>query len=142
MPVSRTKKTTGGWDGSDEWTILVASKDDSIQKLVTDTLRDHENKIIAVSSVKEFLEQLADGSVDFIIYDLDLPPLNTIDAFTIKQVYHPRIPSILIYDNDNYAVTKSIIDKGVIFRMLKPINTHDLRKIFDGIRQRKNQIPT
>ncbi len=137
MQVSWTKKMTGGWAPRDEWTILVASRDELLQELVRDILHDHENKILAVSSVKEFFEKLAEGGVDFIIYDLDILPLSTVDAFAIEQVYHPRIPAIMIYDNENYALTKPILDKGVIFRMLKPVNARDLEQIFEHMRERK-----
>jgi hypothetical protein len=65
--------------------------------------------------------------------------MDTMSAFAIAKVYHANIPSILIYGNEDYEVTKSILDKGVIFRMLKPMNKDDLKQICDGIRRRQNE---
>ncbi|MCI0692231.1 response regulator [candidate division KSB1 bacterium] len=122
-----------------EWTILVASKDELIHKFVAQVVNNKESRIIAAISVKAFFEKLIEEEVDLIIYDPDLDPIDTMGAFSIAKTYHPDIPSILIYGNEDYEVTKSILDKGVIFRMLKPINKDDLQQIYDGFRHSKTR---
>ncbi len=128
-----------GRDEKEGWTILVASKDELIHKLVAQAVNNNESRIIAVTCVKAFFEKLMEGGVNVIIYDPDLHPMDTMSAFSIAKVYHPNIPSILIYGNEDYEAVKSILDKGVIFRMLKPINKDDVKQICDGIRRSKTR---
>ena len=111
----------------------------TLHKLVAQAVNNNESRIIAATSVKVFFEKLIEGEVDLIIYDPDLDPIDTMGAFSIAKTYHPNIPSILIYENEDYEVTKSILDKGVIFRMLKPINKDDLQQIYDGFRRSKTR---
>lgn len=119
------------------WTILIASQDEALHQLVTQTLQDLESRVISVSSIKAFFEKLAEGKVDLIIYDTGLLPLSAMEAFSVTKVIHPRIPSILIYEDENFEATKSIIDKGVLFRMAKPIDPDNLKQIYAGIRKTK-----
>jgi CheY-like chemotaxis protein len=82
--------------GRDEkvgWTILVASKDESVQTLVADSLQDGQNTILFVHSVKAFFEKLIEGGVNLIIYDPDLHPMDTMSAFQLQKfitlIYRP-----------------------------------------------------
>ncbi len=119
------------------WTILVASQDEAIQQVVTAVLRGSGSKIIAARSLRIFFEQLAGSGVDFIVYDLDLEPLNAIDAFAIEKLYHPRIPAVLIYGALENGATPAVLDRGVIFRMIKPVNIQDLKRILETARRHK-----
>lgn len=116
-----------------KWTVVVATKDKSTRRLVEATLNDPESRVIAVSSVKEFFEILSENDIDLIIYDPKITSLKGLDAFSIAKSYHPNIPSILVYEQEKYEVTRSILDKGVIYRMLKPITEHDLEQIWESV---------
>ncbi|NIS23611.1 response regulator [candidate division KSB1 bacterium] len=129
----RSNAVVGSANAIRSRTILVASKDEAIKKVVTNILSDRDNMILSVSSVKEFFEVLTESNVDFIIYDLDLHPLNNTDAFVIEKVYHPRTPTVVIYDTYDYETTKKLLNKGVIYRMLKPINENDLKLLYEHI---------
>ena len=120
-----------------KWTVVVATKDKPTRKLVEATLNDPKSRVIAVSSVKEFFEILSENDIDLIIYDPKITSLKGLDAFSIAKSYHANIPSILVYEQEKYEVTRSVLDKGVIYRMLKPINEEQLKQIDDSIREPK-----
>ena len=82
--------------GNHKWTVVIATKDKSIRRLVEATLSDPKSRIIAVSSVKEFFEILLENDIDLIIYDPKVGDLKELDAFSIAKSYHPNIPSILV----------------------------------------------
>ncbi|MFQ5752063.1 MAG: response regulator [bacterium] len=119
------------------WTVLIATKDKSIQKLVKNTLNDLQSKAILVSSVNQFFEKLLKEDVDLIIFDPEIPALRGLEAFRIAKSYHPNVPSILIYEHEKYAVTRSVLDKGVIYRMLKPVSKQDLDQVCESVRSLK-----
>ena len=120
-----------------KWTVVVATKDKSISGLVETTLNDPGSRVIAVSTIKEFLEILVEDDIDLIIYDPEIVSLEGLDAFSIAKLYHPDIPSILVYQHEDYEVTRSILDKGVLFRMLKPANELDMKEICEKVRKLK-----
>lgn len=121
-----------------KWTVLVATKDSSIRKVVKQTLSDPQSKVIAVSSVKQFFEILLENDVDLIIYDPKITSLKGLDAFSIAKSYHPNLPSILVYDIEKYEVTRTVLDKGVIYRMLKPVREEELKEICESLHRPKN----
>ena len=118
-----------------KWTVVVATKDESTRRLVEATLNDPGSRVISVSTVKEFLEILEEDDVDLIIYDPEITSLKGLDAFSIAKSYHPNIPLILVYEQEKYEVTRSVLDKGVIYRMLKPITEQDLEQIWESVRK-------
>ncbi|MFQ5824812.1 MAG: response regulator [bacterium] len=124
-------------DSKNGWTVLVATKDKSIRKVVKETLSNSQSKVILVSGVKQFFEKLLGEDIDLIIYDPKITSLKGLDAFALAKSYHPNIPSILVYDYEKYEVIRSVLDKGVIYRMLKPINEQDLAQIYDRVRMRR-----
>lgn len=121
-----------------KWTVVVATQDKSTRRLVETTLDDPGSRVIAVSTVKEFLEILVKEDVDLIIYDPEIVSLEGLDAFSIAKLHHPDIPSILVYQHEDYEVTRSVLDKGVIFRMLKPADEFSMKEICEKVR--KTQI--
>ena len=118
-----------------KWTVVVATKDESTRRLVEATLKDPESRVIAVSSVKEFFKILSENDIDLIIYDPKITSLKGLDAFSIAKSYHPNIPTILVYEQEKYEVTRSVLNKGVIYRMLKPVTEQDLEQIWESVRK-------
>lgn len=119
------------------WTLLVASHDEAIQKCVAQALADRQSRIVVAPSVRAFFEELGRRQVDLIVFDLGLPPLSTVEAFAVERVHHPRIPTILLQEREELDEIREILDRGIIFRMLKPIEVASLRQICDTVRQRK-----
>ncbi len=123
-----------------KWTVVVATKDESTRRLVEGTLNDPESRVIAVSNVKEFFEILSENDIDLIIYDPKITSLKGLDAFSIAKSYHPNIPSILVYEQEKYEVTRSVLNKGVIYRMLKPITEGQLKQIEESVRKASKEL--
>lgn len=121
------------------WTVLLVTKDPEIRKTVKAALSGNNNRILTTSSAMQFFEKLnTEKNVDLIIFDPNVPSLKGLEAFSIAKSYHPDIPSILVYGREKYEKTKLVINKGVIYRMLKPINAQDLKEINESLQRREN----
>lgn len=118
-------------------TVLIASDDQKIQEEVATILREEESTILKVNNLKAFFKKMNEyREVDLILYDVDLPSLNTIDAFAIERFYRPRVPTVLLHRPDDHRAIQSILDKGVIYRMVKPFNAEEFKRLFEHLRQR------
>ena len=60
-----------------------------------------------------------------------------LDAFTIAKSYHPNIPSIFLFEDEQYAAAQAVATKGVIYRMPKPIDENTLKQISMAVREIK-----
>jgi len=118
-------------------TIVVATGDKSTQRLVEAALNDPGCRVIAVSSVKEFFEILLENDIDLIIYDPEITSLKGLDAFSIAKFHHPDIPSILVYQPEDYQVTKLLLDKGFLYQMRRPVNELQMKQVCDTVRKIK-----
>ena len=116
------------------WTILIVTEDVSLPDLVSSTLRGTHSEVAVVTSVKQFFTRLQQGDINLILYDSDIAPLEGMEAFPIVKTQYPRIPSILLLEQERFEVIRQVLDKGVLFRMFKPVNSHDLRQIIDRVR--------
>ncbi len=115
------------------WTILVVSADAAVQKLAANVLTDVQTRVVAIANVKALFEYLQQNEVSLIIYDPDIQPLSGLDAFTIAKSYHPNIPSIFLFEDEQYEAAQAAVAKGVIYRMPKPLDENTLKQIFTAV---------
>jgi len=120
------------------WTILVVSADAAVQKLAANVLTDMQTRVVAIATVKALFEYLLQNEVSLIIFDPDIQPLSGLDAFTIAKSYHPDIPSIFLFENEQYEAAQAAVTKGVIYRMPKPIDENTLKQIFAAVCKAKS----
>ncbi len=120
-------------DENRENTILVVTEDKSIRDYVKSIHGKSSYRVILVTNIKEFFDTLLNEDIDLIIYDQDVNSLNGIDAFSVAKSYHPKIPAILIFEKENFETTRSILDKGVIYRMIKPFNKKDFEQVCENV---------
>lgn len=123
---------------SGAWTVLVAASDKAIHKSIRESLAPNGNHLVVAESVASFFDHLSRGGIDLIIFDPDLLPMNGAAAFAIAKAYHPDIPAILVNQEEDYALTRELVKKGVVFRMLKPIDRDEIAQLCQGLSYRKN----
>lgn len=120
-----------------KWTILVVSADAAVQKIAANVLTDTQTRIVAIAGVKALFEHLLQNEVGLIIYDPEVQPMTGLDAFTIAKSYHPNIPSIFLFEDEQYVAAQAVAAKGVIYRMPKPIDENTLKQISMAVREIK-----
>lgn len=120
-----------------KWTILVVSKNRSVRKVVNETLSESKNRIIFTSSIKDFFEKLLGEAIDLIIFDPRLPGLKAIDALSIAKDCYCNIPSLLLDDGENFDVLASLLAKGEIYRVPRPLQKDYLEQLCMGVSKRK-----
>ncbi len=120
-----------------KWTILVVSADAAVQNLAVKILAGAQTRLIAIASVKALLEYLLHNEASLVIYDPDIAPLSGLDAFAIAKSYHPSIPAIFLFEDEQYEAARIVATKGVIYRMPKPIDENALKQIAEAVRKIK-----
>lgn len=120
------------------WTVLVAASDAAIHKSIRESLAPSGNHLVVAESVASFFDHLSRGGIDLIIFDPDLLPMSGAEAFAIAKAYHPDIPAILVNQQEDYALTRELVKKGVVFRMLKPIDKAEIAQLCQGLAARKS----
>lgn len=117
-----------------DWTILVLSADRVVQIRTAATLADAQTRVVAADSVKKFFDHLRQEEPCLVVYDPEVRPLSGLEAFAVAKNYHPNLPAIFLYEEEDFEATREITAKGVLYRMPKPLNQEALKQIFANLR--------
>ncbi len=122
-----------------KWTILTLTRDKDTKRIIRETLDDADNEVIIVSSIKEFFEKIKQKDVDLVIYDPKVASLKALDAFSLVKTYHSNIPTLLMFNEEQFDIISSIMEKGFVFRVSKPLKKAYLEQIYEGICKHKSE---
>lgn len=120
-------------------TVLVAATGESIHSHVEEISGSLAIRVISAFNVKDFFKKLREHEFDLIIFDAELPSMKAPEAFAIARTFYPGTPAVLLHGDENYDLAKAMIDKGIIYRMLKPVDYDDLELIIDHVHGQKSK---
>jgi DNA-binding response OmpR family regulator len=112
--------------------ILLATRDKNLEAGVREALGESNLEFRCVDSVERVLDLLAGQEFDLLIFDPELKPLENLDALGVIRSYRPRVPIVLISGERALEQEIQIAGRGVLLRMLKPVDFGDVRKLLDG----------
>lgn len=124
-----------------DWTILVISADSVVSTRIDEVLSDERTRVVRVDSVKNFFVELQQREPHLIVYDPEIPSLSGLEAFAIAKHYHPALPAIFLYEEEDFEAAREIMAKGVLYRMPKPLNEEALQQIFANVRMSSMRKP-
>ena len=129
------KKTTAMAKGSE--TILVVDDEDSIRRLVSDTLEPLGYKIVEADCGEDALEKCRTGEekIDLVLSDVVMPGMNGIEMIgTIKEML-PEVKTVIMSGYaENGLVNRSMVDPNITFinKPLLPVSlANRLRLVLD-----------
>lgn len=124
--------------GSQKGIVLVVTQDNELAKAIEQLLKERWGKVTFALNVKQFFEILAREGVDLIVFDSHIPPLDSLEAFSVARVYYPNIPAILVDNQEKFEEVSSILERGFVFRMSKPFDKQYFDEVSRGIRKQLN----
>jgi PAS domain S-box-containing protein len=96
-------------------TVLHVDDDQAFLDLAATFLeREHESiSVVTTTSVDEALDVLADGAVDCVVSDLEMPEMDGLEFLEAVRVEHPDLPFVLFTGKGSEAVASKAITAGV-----------------------------
>ena len=103
------------------------------QKHLKDLTRDPQQRVVHVDSGEEALQQVRLRAYDLIVLDLSLPDISGPDLIPKIKGELPEVKVIVTTESNSREMETKAREKGIIFYLIKPIDTRYLRSIVDHL---------
>jgi signal transduction histidine kinase len=114
-----------------EKVLIVDDSLDVLAFLADDVLPYHGYRVISAATGKEGLEQLASGSPDLLLLDLELPDMSGLDILRRVQEDDSDIPIVLMTAYGSESVAVEAFRLGVRDYIIKPFTTEQVIDVLE-----------
>jgi len=108
--------------------VLVVDDDPVLSKLLVRFYSDEGYTAVSVASGEEALTQLAQGNIDFVITDIQLPGMTGTELITKMKENFPDVPVLAITGYSDIGIAINVLKNGACDFILKPFNLDSLRE--------------
>ena len=113
--------------------ILIVGSNCLDQKHLNDLTRDPQQRVVHVDPGEEALQQVRLRAYDLILLDLSLPDISGPDLIPKIKGELPEVKVIVTTETNSKELETKAREKGIIFYLIKPIDTRYLRSIIDHL---------
>lgn len=102
--------------------ILVVDDDVVVRELMVRLYLDNGYSVVGVSSGEEALGLLAEGNIDFVITEIDLPGMSGTELIAHIQENSPDVPVIAVTAHSNIEIAINVLKLGAADFVVKPFD--------------------
>ena len=123
--------------------ILFAISDEGMKEQVFEVLNDIATYSLTwVEESGDLLLKILDKDIDLAIIDEDLAGLAGSKLIQIIKKSRPRIPLIIISSGNSKEELARVLEQGVFYFIIKPINGQELKEAVDsGLKLKGSGVP-
>jgi DNA-binding NtrC family response regulator len=119
--------------GSETKFILCAIADDDLKDHIFKAFKDMETYSLTwVEDCGNLLLKVLDTDIDLVIIDETLPGITGSTLVEIVKKTRPRIPLIVIASGSSRQEFTKVLEQGIFYFIIKPINGEELRQAVDS----------
>ena len=89
-------------------------------------LEDKGYKVIPVTSGSEALDELADGDIDLVFLDENMPGISGLDTLAEIKRHYPRVPVIMITKSEEEHIMNEALGGKISDYLIKPVNPNQI----------------
>ncbi|MBZ0267363.1 response regulator [bacterium] len=108
--------------------ILVVDDQESMREMLADLLDMMGHEAVPVESGREALRTVAEGGIDLVITDLNMPEMDGMDLMMRLKERHPRLPVIIITGYGTFHTEKKVLSNGANGYIPKPCTIHRVQE--------------
>ena len=108
--------------------ILVVDDDPELRNLLVRFYSDEGYTAVSVGSGEEALAQLAQGNIDFVVTDIQLPGMSGTDLVTKMRENYPDVPVMAITGYSDIDIAIDVLKNGACDFIVKPCNLTSLQE--------------
>ncbi len=113
--------------------ILLATCDRQLEIDIVKYFEQESVKIKTVRHGQKVILEILDVDYDFLVIDQFLEGLSGEELIQIIRKSRPHLPIIYIIEKEDIEKSKRIMEKGVLLRLLKPIDLYEYKFLRDLI---------
>ncbi|MBD3290978.1 response regulator [candidate division KSB1 bacterium] len=113
--------------------LIIATEDSEvISQLSKIFLAEDYTIIIEKSQTKTILKAL-EHQVDLLVLDLAQPDTSKMDLVNIIRKTRPRLPIIVLSEDNSIEVLRELAEAGVFYSALKPVNQEEINEVIQAV---------
>ena len=103
------------------------------QEYLNELTRDPVHRVVMVDTGEEALQQVRLRAYDLIVLNVSLPDISGPDLIPKIKGELPEVKVIVTTESNSRELETKAREKGIIFYLIKPIDTRYLRSIVDHL---------
>ncbi len=103
-------------------TVILASPDADVVRTVQPLLEQQGYSCIQMDKGSKVLLEMLARNVQLIILDLDLDGMSGLEIIPIIKELRPRLPLVVLSDDDSFETGKEVAKFGVWYFLMKPVD--------------------
>ena len=108
--------------------ILVVDDEPLLRDLIVRFYSTIGYTAVAVASGEEALEQLAQGNIDVVVTDIQLPGMNGTELVAKMKEHYPDVPVMVITGYSDIHIAIDVLKNGACDFIVKPCNLTSLQE--------------
>ena len=121
---------------------LLATKNFKLRNQLSTILMQHNYTVINIKSAIESISQALEHQVDFMILDLESYNANDKVAIDIIKKERPKVPIIVLTEDNSLETVRNLIQSGVFYIAIKPIQKNKIEELLEAIKRRHQKSKT
>ena len=114
---------------------IIVSSNPAVINLMTDILMQHDFTVTIEKSIIKFISSILEKEINLFILDLDSPEGLNFDSIDIIRKLRPRLPIIVLLEDDSLETLKTLVQKGVFYSAIKPVQNEEIQEVIQAVVQ-------
>lgn len=118
---------------------MIVSTDSEVINQLTEILMQHDYTVMIEKSFLKFISSMLDKEISLLILDLDSPQGSNFDSIDIVRKLRPKLPIIVLLEDYTLETLKTLVQKGVFYSAIKPIQKEEIEEVIIAVAQLHNR---
>ena len=119
--------------GIDPMNVLVAEDDTALASTIVQRVQRWGYMADLSTTGGETIDKISKNTFDLILLDIFLPDTTAHDLIPKIKEFQPGIGIVTMTGYNSGKLEREIREKGIIYYLLKPFNSHEVKEILDHI---------
>jgi len=108
--------------------ILVVDDQESMRGMLADLIEMMGHEPVAVEDGAQALSRIAEGGIDLVITDLNMPTMDGMELMSQIKARHPALPVVIITGYGTFHTEKKVLSNGASGYIPKPCTIHRVQE--------------
>ncbi|MFT5088162.1 MAG: DNA-binding NtrC family response regulator [Candidatus Latescibacterota bacterium] len=108
-------------------TVLVCEDDGDYRQAIVRALQQEDHQVIEAENGTNGLQQLAEGSIDVVVTDLQMPGADGIEILRAATAQAPPVPTLIMTGFASAETAVKAMKLGALDYLIKPVDIQDLQ---------------
>ncbi len=119
--------------------VVILTEDSDVINQLGKTFMSHDYSIIIEKSKIKSIIKILEQHIDLIILDTEDFETSIIDLVSIIQKTRPRLPIVVISEDNSIQMLRTLAQLGVFYCIIKPVRSSEIEKVLEAIERFKNK---